>query len=55
MHWPQVAMLVLLGLSLGISATTHGQEKKSVESFPAVLFGNGVLMIILYCGGFFTK
>lgn len=53
LHWPQITMLVLLVLGLGISMEQHGRPKTGTHSFWSQLFAAAITFTLLYFGGFF--
>lgn len=54
LHWPQITMLVLYGLSLVIGAAEHGKPKKGDHNVITNILGVGVSFWILWSGGFYT-
>ena len=52
MHWPQVTMIVLLALKVGIHLAKHGEPIPFRYSFYKSLFGVGVFVTILWFGEF---
>lgn len=51
MQWPQITMIVLFAMSIGVSMATHGQTK--VTSLWSTLLAAAIELWILYEGGFF--
>lgn len=51
---PQIIILVLYVLTIGISLAEHGKEKKGKESFFTTAIGVSIQMALLYWGGFFS-
>jgi len=51
---PQIIIIVLGVLSIGMSIESHGKEKKGKESFFTTIIGASIQMFILYWGGFFS-
>lgn len=51
MQAPQIILLLMLGLGLGVKACLHGEERKI--SFPAGLLDALLLLGLLAWGGFF--
>lgn len=51
---PQLLLLALYVLSLGIHLAQHGQPKKGNESFPAGFVAVALQVGLLYWGGFFN-
>ena len=54
MNWPQIAMLMLYAISIGIALAKDGQPREGKESFGKTCFACAVGMYILYCGGFWS-
>lgn len=55
MKAPQIIMIILICLSLGISLAKHGQprpEESAKYNFWSELFESIVVILILYWGGF---
>lgn len=51
---PQAIYLALLLLGLGISLAKHGEYKRAEKySFWTTLISDGIMLLILYYGGFF--
>lgn len=53
--WPQLIYLILAGISLGIHAALHGEDRKHPYDFGSTLFGESLLILLLWWGGFFGK
>jgi len=53
-NWPEVIMLFLMVLSLGIAISEHGKPKTGKNSFWATLIGQALSFALLYWGGFFS-
>lgn len=51
---PQIILLVLTMLGLGINLVRHGQPKEGVESFWVFFSSSIILFSLLYWGGFFN-
>jgi len=51
---PQVFILALYLISLGISIERHGKPKKGNESAWTSLIATIIMLALLYWGGFFT-
>jgi len=54
MGWPQITMLVLLALSLGVCLAKHGEPRNSNYSFWISLFSASLQVWLLWEGGFFS-
>lgn len=52
--WPQIIYLVLTLLGLGITLAKHGEPKKDKHNFYVTFVGSGLIVALLYWGGFFT-
>ena len=52
---PQIIYLVLVTISLQTSLSKHGQEKKGKYNFGIDFTSTAIMLIILCCGGFFSK
>jgi hypothetical protein len=53
MGWPQITMIVLLALGVGIALAKNGQSKGNY-SFGWAIIGAGINVGLLYAGGFFS-
>lgn len=54
MAWPQITMIVLLALSLGVNLADHGKPKDGEHNFTHSLVSVAIFSTLLYCGGFFS-
>jgi len=52
--WPQVTVLVLMLIGLGINMAEHGEEKTEKKNFWVRLLSAGLTFWLLYVGGFFS-
>ena len=50
---PQIILIILYAISLGIIITKHGEDKEGKHNFVVTLISNAVVLGILYWGGFF--
>ena len=50
---PQIIIIVLYSLSLGIAMVKHGEPMTGRHSFPLSLCSVAALMALLWWGGFF--
>jgi len=50
--WPQYAVAALYAMNLAIAMDRHGTTVTERRSVWPVVFGNGILLILLYFGGF---
>ena len=53
MNWPQITLIILYTLSLGISIERHGKNKTGRYNFWIDLIASIIVFTILYIGGFF--
>lgn len=53
MHWPQIAVLVLYVLSVGVHLARHGQPRDGKYNFIGSLVMAVILLSLMYAGGFF--
>lgn len=53
MIWPQITIIALSAMALGIALVKHG-EPKGLWSWPATLFGVALEAWLLYMGGFWS-
>ncbi|WP_161627586.1 hypothetical protein [Metaclostridioides mangenotii] len=51
---PQIILIAIYMLSLGISMARHGEEKKGKESFFTSTIAAAIQIGLLYWGGFFS-
>ncbi len=54
LHAPQLIMLVLMTVALGISLSEHGQERRGTKNFFTDLIATIISFGLLWWGGFFT-
>lgn len=54
MGMPQIILIILYCLSLGIVMSKHGQPKKDRYNFFITLVSSGIEMGLLIWGGFFN-
>jgi LPXTG-motif cell wall-anchored protein len=52
--WPQITILIIWVLSIGISMGQHGKPRTGNNSLWLTLFGMMISAFILYSGGFFA-
>lgn len=53
---PQILLIVLVTLSLGVTAAKHGETKcEETHNFFLSLVADLIVILILYWGGFFTQ
>lgn len=50
---PQLIVIALFALSLGMSLADDGKVKTRKESFCTSLVSTGIMLFLLYWGGFF--
>ncbi len=54
MSWPQITMIVLLALGVGVSTAKHGESRPPYNGFLAI--GSAAISAwLLYVGGFFNQ
>lgn len=53
MGWPQIAMIVFMGMSIGGSLYKHGEPRTGRYSIFSALFGVAIEAWLLWEGGFF--
>jgi hypothetical protein len=53
MGWPQVTMIALLAMSVGISIAKHGESRPPFSAWAAMI-NAGISSGLLYAGGFFN-
>lgn len=51
---PQIIVIVLYALSLGINMARHGKPRKDKYSLPQAIFGTIIMFGLLIWGGFFN-
>jgi hypothetical protein len=51
---PQITLIILWALALGITAEQHGKPKKGNESFWRSLLSVAIISAILWWGGFWN-
>lgn len=52
MRWPQIAMIMILGASVGLALAKDGEQKTEKYSFVVTLMSAVIEAIILGAGGF---
>jgi hypothetical protein len=55
LHWPQIAILILAGMSLGIHIARNGEHRNDKFSASFMFIATVFEMWLLYCGGFFGQ
>ena len=53
MRWPQITMIVIMAISLGINLANAGKTKVESYNFGMTLIGTIIQVFILKAGGFF--
>jgi hypothetical protein len=51
---PEIVYIILVSLSLGITAAQHGEPKKGKESIKIAIISHALNFALLYWGGFFS-
>jgi len=54
MKAPQIILIIIYAINLGIALMQHGTEKEGTNSFWVILFGTILNMGLLWWGGFFN-
>jgi hypothetical protein len=54
MNWPQLTMLVLIALNVGLNLGLDGQPRRYKYSFWIACVGAAVIIFILHQGGFWS-
>lgn len=52
---PQILIIILFAINLGINIAKHGEDKEEKYNFWLALISTLIECFILYCGGFFSK
>ena len=52
---PQIIVIVLYILSLGLALGKHGQPRNDKYNFGVTLIATSIMIALLYWGGFFAK
>lgn len=52
MRWPQVVIIVLMGLDILFTMLLHGEPKEGKYDVGVTLISNLIYAMILYAGGF---
>jgi soluble lytic murein transglycosylase-like protein len=55
MGWPQITVIILFAIGLGVELAKHGKPRTGKHSFWWSLFGNVITIWLLWCGGFFSQ
>jgi hypothetical protein len=50
---PQIILLILVGMGLGIALVKHGEENKRKYNFWLEALSSAIMLALLYWGGFF--
>lgn len=53
MGWPQIAVITICAMGIGISLEQHGKPKEGVENVWTTIIATAVFMALLWAGGFF--
>ncbi|WP_185748270.1 hypothetical protein [Metaclostridioides mangenotii] len=51
---PQIIMIVLYVLVIGISLADHGKERTGKQNFFSTTIGTSIQIALMYWGGFFS-
>jgi len=54
MRWPQIIIIALYTMSLGIHLAKHGEEKTGKYNFWSSLLSAIIIFALLKAGGFFS-
>jgi len=52
MGWPQIVIIVLLAMDVGLYLANHGKDKIGKYNFWIALISDGIFATILWLGGF---
>ena len=52
MKWPQIVMIIIMGMNIGIALIKNGERKYERYSFVSAVIGVVIEAIILGAGGF---
>lgn len=55
MGWPQITMLCIMCIDIGMHIAKHGEEKHEKYNAWVAIVTAAIELSILYAGGFFTK
>lgn len=55
LHWPQITLMVIYTVALGLSLALHGKKKEGTHNFGLALLTYVLIGLLLYKGGFFTQ
>jgi hypothetical protein len=55
LHWPQITYLAMVLIGLGIRISKHGKPKTGNENVFYDLIATGIVITLLYFGGFFNQ
>lgn len=53
-QWPQIILLATLAIGFGVTLSRFGQPKRDKYDFTDLIIGPGILLGLLYWGGFFS-
>lgn len=54
MGWPQILMMVLLAMDVGMNLAKHGETREGKYNFGVTLIADGIIAALLWAGGFFS-
>jgi hypothetical protein len=54
MNAPQIVMIVILALGVGISMEQHGRPKTGTENCVITIIATGIMVALMYWGGFWS-
>ena len=52
MEWPQITMIALYGINLGVGLVSHGKPREGNHNFFSFLISTIIAATVLYYGGF---
>ncbi|ATO34600.1 transglycosylase SLT domain-containing protein [Dickeya dianthicola] len=55
MGWPQIIVIILMAISLGVELTKHGEPRTGKRNFWWHLIGVSINALLLVSGGFFSQ
>ena len=55
MRWPQITVIVIMAINLGINLVMHGKPKKEDYNFFKECINDAILIVLLIYGGFWTN
>lgn len=55
MNWPQITLIFIWAISLGLAARDHGKPKEGNDNMWYTILGVAIYAVLLHFGGFWRE